>query len=277
MVIDLMQLVRVIQVGMDVDGDWASDIDPTRIYYLGASAGTMMGASFVALDPAVSVAAFVSPPGVIPEHARWQPIRRSAIGAALQARTPSLVNAEGITSIDGVAIAAPYFNENKPLRDLPVVINTAAGAIGIQRALEWAEMAAEAGIGAVPWAKYLRAEPLPGSSSKSVLYQLAKGDQQAVNPGMSALIREGNLADRSVFYRHDLAFAIDPTIPKNPHLFAAQPTSPNATVRTISLGVQEQLAVFFASHGAITIHPTPTQFFEVPLLGALPETLNFIQ
>ena len=60
--IDLMQLVRVIQVGMDVDGDWASDIDPTRIYYLGASAGTMMGASFVALDPAVSVAAFVSPP-----------------------------------------------------------------------------------------------------------------------------------------------------------------------------------------------------------------------
>ena len=79
----------------------------------------MMGASFVALDPAVSVAAFVSPPGVIPEHARWQPIRRSAIGAALQARIPSLVNAEGIASIDGVATAAPYFNENKPLRDLP--------------------------------------------------------------------------------------------------------------------------------------------------------------
>ena len=277
MVIDLMQLVRVIQVGMDVDGDWVSDIDPTRVYYVGASAGTMMGASFVALDPAVSVAAFVSPPGVIPEHARWQPIRRSAIGAALQARIPSLVNAEGITSIDGVATAAPYFNENKPLRDLPVMINTVAGAIGIQRALEWAEMAAEPGIGAVPWAKYLRAEPLPGSFSKSILYQLAKGDQQAVNPGMSALIREGSLADRSVFYRHDLAFAIDPTIPKNPHLFAAQPTSPNATVRTISLGAQEQLAVFFASHGAITIHPTPTQFFEVPLLGPLPETLNFIQ
>jgi hypothetical protein len=277
MVIDLMQLVRVIQVGMDVDGDWVSDIDPTRVYYLGASAGTMMGASFVALDPAVSVAAFVSPPGVIPEHARWQPIRRSAIGAALQARIPSLVNAEGITSIDGVATAAPYFNENKPLRDLPVTINTVAGAIGIQRALEWAEMAAEPGIGAVPWAKYLRAEPLPGSFPKSILYQLAKGDQQAVNPGMSALIREGSLANQSVFYRHDLAFAIDPTIPKNPHLFAAQPTSPNATVRTISLGAQEQLAVFFASHGAITIHPTPTQFFEVPLLGPLPETLNFIQ
>ena len=74
---------------------------------------------------------------------------------------------------------------------------------------------------------------------------------------MSALIREGNLADRTTFYRHDLAFDFDSTIPKNPHLFAAQPTSPNPTVRAISLGAQEQLAIFFASHGAITIHLSP--------------------
>ena len=112
---------------------------------------------------------------MIPEHARWQPVRRQAIGAALEARKPSLVNADGLTSIDGVPIAPPYFNENKPLRDLPVVINTVAGATDIQRALEWAEMAAEAGISAVPWAKYLRAQPLPGSFPKSILYQLAKG------------------------------------------------------------------------------------------------------
>ena len=78
------------------------------------------------------------------------------------------------------------------------MINTVAGAIGIQRALEWAEMAAEPGIGAVAWGKDLRAEPLPGSFPKSILYQLAKGDQQAVNPGMSALIREGSLANQSV-------------------------------------------------------------------------------
>jgi hypothetical protein len=277
MVIDLMQLVRVIELGMDVDGDSVSDIDPTRIYYLGASAGTMMGASFVALEPAVSVAVFVSPPGVIPEHARWQPVRRSAIGAALDARIPSLINAEGLTAIDGVAVAPPYFNENKLLRDQPVLINTVAGAIDIQRALEWAEMAAEAGISAVPWAKYLRAQSLPGGFPKSILYELAKGDQQAVNPGMSALIREGGLSDRTTFYRHDLASAFDPTIPKNPHTFAAQPTSANATVRAISLGAQEEVAVFFASHGTNTIHPTPTEFFEVPLLGPLPEALNFIR
>ena len=38
-VADLMQLVRVIEVGMDVDGDGFSDLDPSRIYYFGHSLG----------------------------------------------------------------------------------------------------------------------------------------------------------------------------------------------------------------------------------------------
>jgi hypothetical protein len=277
MVIDLMQLVRVIQVGMDVDGDTVADIDPTRIYYLGASAGTMMGASFVALDPAVSVAAFVSPPGVIPEHARWQPNRRPGIGTALAARMPSLINADGLTAIDGVTISPPFFNENKPLRDLPVVVNTVSGATEIQKVLEWAEMAAEPGISAVPWAKYLRTQPLPGSFPKSILYLFGIGDQQAVNPGASQLIREANLIDRTTLYRHDTASTDDPSIPKNPHLFAAQPTSPNQTVRAISLGAQEQVATFFQSHGTEIIEATPTRYFETPIHSPLPETLNFIR
>src|SRR5262249_47522731 len=36
-VVDWMQLVRVIQAGMDVDGDGAADLDPARISYLGGS------------------------------------------------------------------------------------------------------------------------------------------------------------------------------------------------------------------------------------------------
>lgn len=276
-VIDFMQLVRVIEVGMDVDGDLSIDIDAERIYYQGASAGTMFGPSFVALEPRVAAAAFVSPPGIVNEHVRWQPMRRSAIGRALQARIPPLINAPGITAIDGVNVAAPHFNENKPLRDMPVVINTVAGATDIQRALEFVEMVADPGIGAVVWAKYLRAAPLAGSYPKAILYQMAKGDQQAPNPGTSMIIREGNLADRTTFYRHDLAFDFDPTIPKNPHLFAGQPTSPNATVRAIALGAQEQVARFLASDGAITIHPAPSQFFEVPIAGPLPESLNYIR
>jgi hypothetical protein len=275
-VIDHMQLVRVIEVGMDVDGDALADIDPTRIYYQGSSAGSMFGVSLVALDPSIAVAAFGAPPGLVPEHVRWQPIRRTVIARALQNRIPSLISGAGLASIDGVAVAAPHFDENKPLRDQPVVINTVAGATAIQQALEFAELVSDPGIGAVTWAKYLRATPLQGSYAKAILYQMAKGDQQAPNPGTSAILREGGLADRATFYRHDLAFAMDPTIPTNPHLFAGQPTSGNATVRAVSLAAQEQIAVFFASDGLTTIQPTPVSLFEVSI-AHLTETLNYIR
>ncbi len=36
---DLMQLVRVIEVGMDADGDGTRDLDPARVYYVGNSLG----------------------------------------------------------------------------------------------------------------------------------------------------------------------------------------------------------------------------------------------
>src|SRR5262249_52884936 len=42
-VVDLMQLVRVIQVGMDVHGNGGQDLDPSRIYYVGRSVGAQYG------------------------------------------------------------------------------------------------------------------------------------------------------------------------------------------------------------------------------------------
>src|SRR4030095_14433730 len=120
-VIDLMQLVRVIELGMDVDGDNVADIDPSRIYFVGASAGSMIGTIFLALEPSVPVGVLAACPGVIPEHARWQPNRRPQIGSALgppdlehgvRGRTPPLINSPGLTEIDGVPIVSPYFNEN---------------------------------------------------------------------------------------------------------------------------------------------------------------------
>jgi Bacterial virulence factor lipase N-terminal len=278
-VIDLMQLVRLIEVGMDVDGDNVADIDPSRIYFVGASTGSMIGTIFLALEPSVPVGVAAACPGVIPEHARWQPNRRSLIGVALQARTPPLINSPGLTEIDGVAVAGPHFNENKPLRNRPPVINTIQGAIEIQQALEFAEMASESGLTPVVWARHLREEPLPGLYPKSVIYQFATGDQQAVNPGTTALIRAGNLADRTLYYRHDLAFAQDPSpsMPKNPHLFAGSPTAPNALFSEISRGAQDQIGAFLASDGTLVIHPEPAQFFEVPISSPLPEDLNFIR
>ena len=133
------------------------------------------------------------------------------------------------------------------------------------------------GTVAVPWARYLREAPLPGVLPKSLLILFARGDQNAINPGTSAILRAGNLADRTVHYRHDLAFAEDPTIPRNPHFFITSPTSPNALVRSIAAGRAASDRDFFASDGTVVIHPEPARFFEVPVVGPLPEDLNFIR
>ena len=48
-----MQLVREIEVGMDVDGDGARDLDPARISYFGQSFGGIYGTKFLAVEPNV--------------------------------------------------------------------------------------------------------------------------------------------------------------------------------------------------------------------------------
>ncbi len=50
-----MQLVHVIQVGMDVDGDGSSALDRSRIYYFGQSFGGAYGAVFLGVAPDVLV------------------------------------------------------------------------------------------------------------------------------------------------------------------------------------------------------------------------------
>ena len=98
---------------MDVDGDDVADIDPSRIYFVGASAGSMIGTVFLALEPSVAVGVAAATPGVIPEHARWQPNRRPQIGAALQTRTPSLINSPGLTEIEGVSGRGALFQREQ--------------------------------------------------------------------------------------------------------------------------------------------------------------------
>ena len=55
----------------------------------------------------------------------------------LAARTLSMLKpAHGLSSIDGVAVAAPHFNENLPLRNQPPLVNTIPGATDIQRFID---------------------------------------------------------------------------------------------------------------------------------------------
>jgi hypothetical protein len=49
------------------------------------------------------------------------------------------------------------------------------------------------------------------------------------------------------------------------------------TPAAVAVGTQSQIAVFFASNGALTIDPDgPGPLFEVPIAGPLPEDLAFI-
>jgi hypothetical protein len=290
---DLMQLVRVIEGGMDVHGDGQQDLDPSRIYGVGHSLGNYV-TDLLAVEPDVR-AGVLSAPGT--NLATMEFASRSALGMLLASRSPSLVNSPGITSVDGLAVAAPYVDENMPLRDgIPLagtladgttrtiqspVTNTVPGAMAIQEVLDNIAWVSLDGI-ALGYAPHLRKAPLPGVPAKSVIYLVNKGDQSNPDPGGTAILRAGDLADRTTFYRHDLAYAADPTIPKNPHPFLISPTSANPLVATVARGEQRQIANFLASEGqfiddlADVTTPDGTPLFEVPIHGPLPEDLNYI-
>ena len=270
---DFMQLVRVIEFGMDVNGDTTRDLDPSRIYYFGHSLGGMWGTIFLALEPSVR-AGVLNSVGTPYDNLRLSPtFRAGSIGVPLASRVPSLINSPGLTQVGGVAVGPPFFNENLPLRNQPPLINTVAGAMDIQEVLDrmkWVTQSASS----LACAPYLRKNPLPAVPPKSVLFQFNFGDRIATNPTTTALLRAGELADRTTFYRNDLAFAENPAVAKDPHLLIRNITVPS--VAAMARGVQQQIAVFFASDGTLIIHPEPRRFFEVPIAGPLPEELNFI-
>jgi hypothetical protein len=270
---DLMQLVRVIELGMDMDGDSISDLDSSRVDYTGFSLGANYGMLFLAVEPQVRAGVLTSAGGPLIELLRLGPARRPVLGEALASRRPPLINAPGITVLDGTSVPPPHFNENKPLRNRAAVINTVEGAMQIQGLIENTEWVCQSGDSAA-YARYTRQRPLEGVRAKSVILQFAKGDQTSPNPAHTALLRAGNLADRATFYRNDLAFAENPAVPKNPHPFMTSINVPAAAA--VARGAQEQIAIFLASDGSVVTHPEPGRFFEVPIVPPLPEDLSFI-
>jgi hypothetical protein len=285
-VADLMQLVRIIQVGIDVNGLGRADLDPSRIYLFGQSFGAFLGMQFLAVEPNVRAGDTTSTCGPNEEFARLSPVSRTVAGTVLAARVPPLLNSPGINQINGVQVGGPFFDDNEPMRNELAVhvrlqdgstrdiqsplINAVPGAIAIQEMLEhgeWAEMPGNV----LAYAPHVRNDPLTGVPAKSVLFQFAKGDQSCPNPTESAVVRAGGLADVATFYRHDLAYAENPNLLKNPHGFMNNPA-----FGEIALGAQAQIAAFFASDGKTIIHPEPARFFEVPIQGPLPEDLSFI-
>lgn len=56
---DKLQLLRRIEVGMDLDADGIAELDGTRVYYVGASLGAVMAPQFLAYAPQVRAASLV--------------------------------------------------------------------------------------------------------------------------------------------------------------------------------------------------------------------------
>ena len=271
-VVDLMQLVRQIQSGIDVDGNGSVDLDRERIYYFGQSFGGIYGTIFLGVEPAVKAGVPNVAGGSIPEVVRLGGFR-FLLAVALATRQPQLLN---LPPAPGVPV--PFnlrFNENIPLRNQPPLINTVPGASAIQRVIENSEWVEQSG-NPVAYAPFIRKQPLHGQSATPVIIQFAKGDGTVPNPTTTAIIRAGELSDRTTYFRNDLAYAATGgKIPKNPHGFLVNIANPFAA--PFAVAAQTQIAVFFASDGTVVIDPDGAgPIFETPIVPPLPETLNFL-
>jgi dienelactone hydrolase len=271
---DLMQLVREIQAGIDVDGDGRMDLDPARIYYTGQSFGGIYGTMFLAIEPDVHVGVPNVPGGPAIEIIRLSPFFRNTLFAAA-------AGVRGLANNPSGATPGARFIENIPLRNEPAVVNDAPGAMALQVFIDRSEWAAQVGD-PVSFAPHVRKRPLPGVTAKSVIIQFAKGDQIVPNPTQTAILRSGDLADRATFFRTDLFYATQPRPlpgsilpPLYPHVFLN--TFSPAGAAAVSLEAQAQIATFFATNGAVTIDPDGAgPLFETPIVPPLPEGTNFL-
>ncbi|MCL5744470.1 MAG: hypothetical protein M1541_11185 [Acidobacteria bacterium] len=266
-VVDLMQLVRAIRTGVDLDGDGLNDLDPDRIYYGGESLGSLYGTMLAAMEPDVRAAALNVGGGSVVDIARWSPAYRPWAGDFLASRVPPLVN------------PGDPFDENYVLRNQPVKVNDQPGAIDIQNYFELLEWLQAAG------------DPLsyaPQLSPKPVLWQFAKGDRTVPNPTTSALIRAAGMQSSTSYYRHDLARARYSSLPEDPHsylLFFLSVDTGDINVNLFGVPIgqaaQEQIAGFFAADGSSIPDPNNNtlvrslygNIFEVP--ADLPEDFNW--
>jgi hypothetical protein len=256
-VVDIMQLVRELKAGVDVNGDGSPDLSTSRIYYAGQSFGGIYGTQLLGLEPDIRAGVPNVPGGPIIEIARLSPSFRPLVGIALITRTPSLYNNPA---------PDPFFtnfNENMPLRNLPLVVDTVSGASAIANLIdktEWAQQEANPAAYAP-------------DITRPVIFQFARGDMTVPNPTTSAILRACGCANRATLFRNDLARPAAGTS-RNPHTFLTNIVGPGAP---FAFAAQQQIATFFTTDGAVTIDPDGAgPFFETPT-SIVPEDLAFIQ
>jgi len=263
--VDVLQLVRVIRNGLDIDGDGAPDFDPDRIYFAGHGLGAMFGVMVVAVEPSITLASFNSAGGSAVDVARLSPQARPLAAQTLGLRRPSLLN------------RGTDFEDDLPLRNQPVKTITTTGAAEIQNAIEMMEWLQTEGDPA-SYAAHLKLAPLAGSNEKAVLWQFGQGDRTVANPAQSTLVRLADMRSTLWIYRHDLARRVSPRMDANPHGYL---TNQSFFVLSITNAVQSQMAAFFSQGPGVIQNPNAgvarlfgVDLFEQP--AALPEELNLL-
>jgi hypothetical protein len=257
--LDLMQLVRLLRAGVDLDGDGVVDLDGGRISYVGQSFGANNGSIFVGLETGIQSAVMNVGGSTYTQISRLAENYRPGLARVLAAR--------------GMSNAGADFDDDLPLRDQPVRVNRVPGAIEIQdylSLLEWIETPSAP----TSFALLLRASP-----ERKVLYQIATGDRSMPNPVNSALIRAADAKTMTTVYRHDLARSADGRLPLDPHRFLTTLSDPASAV--VSAAAFQQVALFLStpsSQPPDVNHLLKPFFgrdlFEVP--AVLPEELNFL-
>src|SRR5664279_1520460 len=85
-VVDLMQLVRQVEAGIDLDGDGIVDLDAQRIYYAGQSFGGIYGTILLGVEPSIKAGVPNVAGGSIIEIVRLSPVFRVLGAIALASR-----------------------------------------------------------------------------------------------------------------------------------------------------------------------------------------------
>jgi dienelactone hydrolase len=262
--LDQMQLVRVIRAGLDLTGDGVPDLDGNRIYYLGMSMGSEIGAMMHAVEPGLRATVLTDGGG---SHQDIRRVAKTALAIGMiSVRKPPLFN------------AGQSFDMAYPLRDQPVQIVDVPGAIALQEwneRMEWLETPADP----LPFAPHLRRSPLPGVPVRPVLFQMEAVDRTAPNPCASNLIRNAGMREFTSLYRHDLALELEPGLTRDPHSIFFYPPRP-ALGQAIAAAGQSQIVEFLLSDGAAVpdvnsmVMPISGKIlFEIP--KTLPETTGY--
>ena len=131
-----MQLVKVLQGGVDMDGDGGRDLSRSRIYYAGQSFGGIYGTQLLGLEPDLRAGVPTSPGD------RSSRSRGCRLASASSSGSRCCSGASALQRDPEAGLL--NFHENIPLRGLPPVTAT-PDETAIQELIdrtEWAQQAA---------------------------------------------------------------------------------------------------------------------------------------